>query len=89
MLVLFGPHKHKRIYISAIESVQRHAAGFVCDNFSSYTSVTEMLTNLQWPTLALRRNKLKAITMIKIINHLIDIPTDTALLVPVASGYHT
>ena len=40
-----------------IEKVQRHAARFVFNDFSYNSSVTDMLSKLQWDSLELRRKK--------------------------------
>jgi len=72
--------------ILAVEAVQRRCARFVYNNYSSYASVTNMLENLNWPSLAQCRTKVKAITMFKIMHQLLDIPTDT-ILKPAPSNY--
>ncbi len=41
--------------VNTLESVQRQAARFVMNNFDRMASVTEMLQNLKWDTLATRR----------------------------------
>ena len=82
--VVWDPYTQKDIL--AIESVQRRCARFVYNNYSSYASVTNMLQNLNWPPLAHCRHQLKAITMFKIMHHLIDIPADT-ILIPAPSNY--
>ena len=74
--------------IDTIENVQRRAARFVTNNYSWYASVTEMLSNLSWPTLTRCRNKQKAIMLYKIINCQVDINTDN-LLVLNPDIYHT
>ena len=65
----WAPHTNKDI--SLIESVQRCGARFVFNNYSTTSSVTEMLQRLNWKPLVHCRNQLKAITMFKII-HLIN-----------------
>ena len=52
MLVLCGLLIHKRIYQQLIEAVQRHAASYATNNYSSYASVSEILTHLQWTSLS-------------------------------------
>ena len=55
--IIWSPyHQHN---IHSIEMVQRHAARFVSSNFDRYASVTQMLNNIGWPTLSLRREKLR------------------------------
>ena len=46
---LWDPHAQKNML--AIEPVQRHAAGYVTNNYSSYASVSDMLIHLQWTSL--------------------------------------
>ena len=43
------PHRRD---INAIENVQIRAAKFVHNNYTWYASVTQMLSNLNWPTLS-------------------------------------
>ena len=51
--VAWSPHTNKGI--DCIESVQRHAARFVNSDYSRYSSVSSMLTDLKWPSLQSRR----------------------------------
>ena len=46
--VAWSPHTKKEI--DYIESVQRRAARFVNNDYSRYSSVSSMLTNLNWLT---------------------------------------
>ena len=82
--VIWAPHTQKDII--SIESVQRRAARFVFNDYSYNSSVTEMLQRLNWPNLSSCRDRLKAITIFKIIHNLIDIPLTH--LTPVTSTYH-
>ena len=50
--VAWSPHTKKGI--DGIESVQRRAARFVNNDYSRYSSVSSMLTDLNWPSLQLR-----------------------------------
>jgi len=47
--IVWSPYTQRDI--NAIENVQRPAARFVNNNYSRYASVSEMLTDLNWPTL--------------------------------------
>ena len=40
-----------------LEKIHRRAARFVCNNYSKYDSVTDMLTLLNWASLEQRRTK--------------------------------
>ena len=59
--------------ISRIEMVQRKATRFAFNDFSSYSSVSSMLTKLNWQSLEQRRTKAIIIMFYKIINNLISI----------------
>ena len=62
-----------------IEAVQRRAARFATGDYSRYSSVTTMLQNLNWQSLQARRDRARIIMMYRIINNLVDIPSDTYL----------
>ena len=63
-----------------IERRQRQATRFVMNNFSSYASVAQMLTNLNWPTIVECREEQKAVIMFnKTTDHLIDISANSYL----------
>ena len=55
------PHYNKDIQL--IEAVQRRAARFCMNCYSTYESVTSMLEKLKWPTLTDRRDDLKLVMM--------------------------
>ena len=55
--------------------VQRHTARYALNNYDRYVSVSEMISELGWPTLESRRNFLRTIVMYKIMNKLVDVPT--------------
>ena len=67
---------HTLINIDRLESVQRHAARMCFRNYSRYSSVTSMLSDLNLPTLQDRRSRAKVQMMYKIIHHLVAIPVD-------------
>ena len=71
---VWDPHTLNNI--NRIEAVQRRAARFFLNEFSSYSSVTNMLSTLNLPPLQQRRERAKLIMMYKIINDLIDIPKE-------------
>ena len=55
--------------IQHLEKVQRRAARWVLNDFSRYSSVTDMLQQLSWPTLQVRRRICRLQTLFKIINN--------------------
>ena len=69
--IIWSPHTQSAI--CKIETVQRKAARFVCNNYYRYSSVTNMLQQLGWPTLERRRSEAKATMMYKIINNLVQV----------------
>ena len=84
--IIWSPYTQKNIL--AVESVQRRSARFVTNNYSSYTSVTNLLTNLGWKPLTNRRNELKLAMLFKIIHHLVDVNVDN-LLIPLPTTHTT
>ena len=57
--------------------VQRHAVRYALNTYDRYTSASEMINVLGWPTLEGRCNILRTVMMYKIMNNL---PTDAILL---------
>ena len=59
---VWSPHTASNI--NKLESVQRRAARFVMSNYDRYSSVSEMLSLLQWSSLQSRQNALAIIVYI-------------------------
>ena len=75
-----GPSNYRQI--NQLEKVQRRAARFVCGRFHNTSSVTEMLEDLDWSLLQVRRLRTRLIMFYKIIHYQIAIyPSDH--LIPV------
>jgi hypothetical protein len=74
---IWDPHFEKDI--KAVEAVQRRAARFVFHDYGRYSSVTSMLDELQWPTLAHRRRTARLTLLFKIVNSLVAVPLDDYL----------
>jgi hypothetical protein len=66
-------------HIKKLEQVQRRAARFVCNDYSTMTPgcVTNMISDLKWESLESRRRNIRLCMMYKIQNGLIDIPAET------------
>ena len=60
--------------INKIEKVQRRAARWVSNDYSSYSSVTDMLSNLGWRSLENRRTDTRLAMFYKIVYGLVAIP---------------
>ena len=82
---VWDPHTDKEI--SQIEKIQRNAARFVKRDYSRHSSVTKMMSDLNWRPLQLRRRDSRLILLYKIINNLVAIPPDKHL-VPKNQNYH-
>ena len=76
--------------INKLKAIQRAAAGFCFNNFTRQSSITAMLTALDLPTLQSRRTRAKLIMMYKIINDLVNIPTNYFIspYPPLRRGYY-
>ena len=72
------PHYKKDI--STLERVQRKAARFCLQNFNKTASVTDMLSELKWDTLEIRRKKNKLTLMYKLSHNLVDITAQQCFL---------
>ena len=72
---------HTTANIQKLESVQRRAARFCLNDHSHYSSVTNMLLLLNLPSLQSRRKSTKLMTMYKIINGNVHIPSNS--LIPI------
>jgi hypothetical protein len=74
---VWDPHTTKEI--SQIEKIQRNAARFVKNDYSRHSSVTQMMSDLNWKSLESRRRDSRLILLFKIINNLVAIPPDKYL----------
>ena len=79
---VWSPHTVQDI--TKLEKVQRRAARYIFNDYSSFHSVSAMLDQLNWPSLESRRDYPKIIMFYKIIKGLVDI-TPTPDLTPVLS----
>ena len=68
--------------IASIERIQRRAARFVKADFNYRHSVSEMLYQLQWPSLQERRAHTKMTFMYRIVHNLVSIPVQPPYLFP-------
>ena len=71
--------KHK---LTKIEKVQRRSARFVTNRFHNTSSVSSMISDLNWPLLEFRRTKARLIMFYKIVHCLVAIHPDPNLLLP-------
>ena len=61
--------------ISSIEMVQRRAARFVTNDYAYTSSVSDMIAELGWHSLADRRSDIRLITLFRTIHKLMEVPT--------------
>ena len=66
---------HTKQAINKLEMVQRRAARYAFNDYRNTSSVTDMLSQLQWDTLESRRTKIQLVMFFKIMNNLVDIPS--------------
>ena len=69
--------------INKVEKVQRRAARWVSNDYSSYSSVTQMLNTLGWRSLEQRRADVRLILFYKIVYGLIEITIPAYIRHPV------
>ena len=69
---VWSPHTDKNI--NKVEAVQRRAARWVTHDYSSYSSVTQMINTLGWRSLEQRRADARLIMFYKIVHGLVEIP---------------
>ena len=68
---IWSPYTQRNIDL--VEAVQRQSVRYICNNYSPYASVSEMLNTLDFKTLEERRNESKLLLFYKIVNNLVDI----------------
>ena len=73
----FNPSPHTDTNVSLIETVQRRAARWVTHDYSSYSSVTQMINTLGWRSLEQRRADARLLTFYKIVHGLVEISLPT------------
>ena len=74
--------------INRLEKVQRQSARFIMGDYSSYSSVSDMLKRLQLPSLEHRRSNASIIFLYKTINNLISISSDDLIPLRLATRGH-
>ena len=75
---VWDPYTYKDKYM--VERVQRKAAQFCLRNYKPMESVTDMLKDLGWDTLELRRKKARLTTMYKMSHNLLDMNLENHLV---------
>jgi len=70
---------HTQTCIDQLEAVQRRAARFVKGNYRTTSSSSQMIADIGWQPLQARGQTSKVTMMYRIINNLIDIPSDPYL----------
>ena len=65
---------HTQVNVRRLDSVQRRAARYVCNHWHSTSSVSTMLHELSWESLARRRERARLYMINKVVHGLVDIP---------------
>ena len=68
---VWAPHIKRSIY--KLESIQRRAARFVMGDFQHTSSVTSMISSLNWTTLETHIKILRLVLFYKILNNHVDL----------------
>ena len=66
--------------VSKIEMVQRRSARYACSRYHNTISVSDMLSTLNWPTLAECRLRTRIIMIYKCVHQLVAILSGTILI---------
>ena len=74
--------------INILEKVQRQSARFIMGDYSSCSSVSDMLKRLQLPSLEHHRSNASIILLYKTINNLISISSDDLVPLTLATRGH-
>ena len=77
---IWDPHTQQQKL--QIEKIQRRAARYVSNRYHNTNSVTDMMSDLNWAPLEVRRIRYRLIFFYKVIHHLVAIPYSN-LLIPV------
>ena len=84
---------HTQVNIRRLDSVQRRAARYVCNCWHNTSSVSEMLNELSWGSLARRREQARLCMIYKVVHGLVDIPwLQNKVLIPTPQcirGFHS
>ena len=74
---------HTQVNVRRLDSVQRRAVRYVCNHWHNTSSVSEMLNELSWESLARRRERARLCMMYKVVHGLVDIPwLQNTVLIP-------
>ena len=82
---VWSPFLQCQIY--QIEKIQRNMARFVLNDYSRYSSVTNMINHLSWPTLESRRTFLKLLLFYKIEKNLVETSINLVPLTTITRGH--
>ena len=69
---------HTETAIKQLEAVQRRAARWVVNRYRQTSSVSDMLSDLQWPSLQTRRRQARLANLFKHVNNLMVIDSSVA-----------
>ena len=73
LLAFWDPYHLYLIYNNVIEKIQRRATRWTLSDFNSYSSVSNMLTQLQWSSLEKQQSDLRLCMFYRIL-HDPDVP---------------
>ena len=65
---------YTQVNVRRLDSVQRRAARYVCNRWHNTSSVSAMLHEVSWESLAQRRERARLCMIYKVVHGLVDIP---------------
>ena len=75
---------HTQVNVKRLDSVQRRAAYYVCNRWHNTSSVSAMLNELSWESLARRTERARLCMMYEVVHGLVDIPwIQNKVLIPI------
>ena len=82
---VWSPFLQCQIY--QIEKIQRNMARFILNDYSHYSSVTNMINHLSWPTLESRQTFLELLLFYKIAKKLVETSINLVPLTTITRGH--
>ena len=71
-----------QVDINRVEMVQHRVTRYVCNRYNNRSSVSDMLMELQWPSMQERRKNARLIMMYRLANGLTRVNVENRLVTP-------
>ena len=85
-----GYHIATKSSIEKLEATQRHAARFVVSDYDYSSSISSILNQLNWPSLAIRRQVSRLVMFYKIVHRYValELPNEIVLINMITRGHN-